>query len=390
MPLPTAFSNNATPTGPQLDGDLNALGSLVTIQCTATGTNALQLTPTVNAPAVTSYGAGQPYRFGFTAPNTTTGAVVAAVSGLSALPIYMPNGAQATAGNLTSGTYYEIVYVASYNTGAGGWQLVSATPATAAVPYGIGSSQGLKITNDSGVPNTKIDVTAQGALFITASGTPLYLAGISFVIDLTTGTGTAAANGMDGETRPTNGWVYLYMISNGSVAAGLGSLVSPTTGNAPTLPTGYTYYFYVGAMFLNASQNLLGSRQLGPLAQYIVGGANLTGLPTLASNSFAGTTLTSVTMVGHQLQVTGSSFTNPLTAGATRLLLNVSGAGVSVAVAPNNNYSGFALNPPFVNSSPTSTTYAEVVLETNSVYYATTGTTALQVTVLGWTDYWSK
>lgn len=393
MTLPHIFANQTNPTMPELDDNYNAVGSLVTVQCVATGTNTISLAPTANAPAVTSYGAGQPFRFGFIAAGTTTGLVTASVSGLTALPVYMPNGAQATTGNLGIGVYYEIVYVASYNSGSGGWAITSVLPASVNTPYGIGSSQGLKITNDAGTPSTKIDVTAQGALFITSAGTPLYLSAVTFVIDLTTGSVTSTANGMDGEARPTSGWVYLYMISNGAAAAGLGSTVSPSTGSAPTLPSGYTYYFYIGAMFLNASQNLLGSRQVGPFAQYIAGGANLTTLPIVVSGSLASTTLSSVTLIGGGRQLLGSSFAAPLTAGIVKLLVVTQGSPNGYAAAPNNSYGGWnSTNPAPISTSSGSgipTTPVEIVMETANIFWGTTGINPI-LQAFGWTDYWSK
>jgi hypothetical protein len=55
MALPTAFSNNTAPTGPELDGNFAAVGALTVIPCTVAGTNTLVLTPNANTPTINAY-----------------------------------------------------------------------------------------------------------------------------------------------------------------------------------------------------------------------------------------------------------------------------------------------------------------------------------------------
>ncbi len=109
----------------------------------------------------------------------------------------------------------------------------------------------MKITNNSGTPNTKIDITAGTSVLVTTAGLPKFLSSVAVTIDLT----TTGANGMDTGSRPTSGWVYTYVISNGSVTAGLATATSPTAGS-PSYPSGYIYAAYAGAMYCDGSQNL--------------------------------------------------------------------------------------------------------------------------------------
>jgi hypothetical protein len=76
------------------------------------------------------------------------------------------------------------------------------------------------MVNNAVTPNTKIDVSLLRSCLVTAAGSPTFVPTGSFTIDLTTGTVTPTANGMDGEARATNGWIYVYAISTGSGAAG--------------------------------------------------------------------------------------------------------------------------------------------------------------------------
>ena len=170
MALPYAFAAVTSATGAQLDANNQALGALTTIACTASGSDAIALVLAADQPAITAYGLPYGYRFSFVAAGTSAGAVTAAVGGLASLPVYLPDGSQANAGDIQSGFYYEIAYVASLNSGSGGFQIVSAIPTAASVAIGIGQAQGLAVANNSATPNTKIDITAGLAIMVTSAG----------------------------------------------------------------------------------------------------------------------------------------------------------------------------------------------------------------------------
>src|ERR1700730_19275329 len=243
MTLPVTFGPLTAASMGQLDQNFAAVGALTTLLCTATGTNAIVLTPVANQPAVSGYGLPNPLKFGFTAPDASSGAVTLEVQSFGFLPVYVPSGSQANSGTLQSGQYYEVTYTtgASYNSGNGAWVLSSFQPATGVSPFSAAKVAGLKIVNNAGTPSTKIDITFTQACLVSSSGVPIFVTSGVFTIDLTVGTVTPTVNGMDGESRPASGWVYLYTISTGSGAAGLASLTSPLSG-VPTLPAGYTYY----------------------------------------------------------------------------------------------------------------------------------------------------
>jgi len=112
------------------------IGQTVICPCTATGTNAITLSPIAsNAPPLTSYNNFQ--QFSFVAQNTSTGAVTLQFSSLASLPVYKPGNIAAGSGDITSGVLYVIAYNLALNAGAGGFVIVSATPSTLSLPVTV-------------------------------------------------------------------------------------------------------------------------------------------------------------------------------------------------------------------------------------------------------------
>lgn len=362
--------------------NFSAVGALTTLKCAATGTNSIVLTPAANQPSVDAYGLPYPLKFGFVAPASSSGAVTLEVGALGFLPVYTSNGIQATSGTLISGNYYEVTYTtgAIFNSGSGAWVLSSYQAATGVTALSNSSVSALKITNNAGTPSTKIDVTFIQACLASAVGAPAFAASGSFTIDLTTGTVTSAANGMDGSSRPASGWVYIYVISTGSGSAGLASNTSPLSG-APTLPAGYSFYAYVGAMRCDGSSNLLRTIQKGCDAQYqITAATNTTVPPSMATGSAAVWTA-----------IATAAFV-PTTASRIKgIMANVSpGNNTLVTVAPNNAY---VANGPWLFTNSTGGTFGsldmvfDMELESTNIYYGSTSGSATTISALGWTDY---
>lgn len=266
---------------------------------------------------------------------------------------------------------------ATGSTGSGGSSGAAAGPV-------IGSALGLKIVN-GGTPSTSVAITATSATMVNSSGVSVAAAAVSVTIDLTTGTSSSAANGMDGEARGTSAWIYVYLISNGSVTAGLATKTSPQSAG-PTMPSGYSYALYVGAMRVDGSGNLLRSRQLGRKAQYVITSAtNTAAMPQMAISAGAVGDPTVPTWVS----VAVGAFVPP-TAGVLRGAFSCSGAA-NAEVAPNNAYGVYnsASNPPPVaingNFSPSAEIF-EFTLESTNIYWAASAADAY-IWCRGWEDY---
>lgn len=388
MALPASFSNNTSPTGVQLDNCLLALGAMAVQLCTATGTNTITLTPNANQPTVSAYVSQQ--FFAFTAVNSSSGPVTLQVLALAALPLYLPGGAQADNGSITNGTPYLIQYLASLNSGSGGFQILSAVPAINTAPAALASFRGLTVKNNSSTPNTKVDIAASLAVLTTTGGTPKLISAFTGTCDLT----TTGANGMDTGARPTSGWVYLYAINNGSTNATLGTLTSPTAGLPSPFPGGYSNYGFVGAMYCDGSQNLRRSTQVGRFFSYTLSPATNTAVTPNIANGLANTYSATSPVLGN-VSVTSVV---PLTAGVISLALYNTyngGANNSVLVAPNTGWGGTNTGSNGaagtgiyeLNSSSTTTGEASFPLESTNIAWASSGAGGA-VSCYGFTDYY--
>lgn len=382
MALPIQFGPQTSVSLGQLAQNFAAVGALTVIQCSATGVNSIVLTPLNNQPTVNGYGLPNPLKFGFVSPASSSGTVTLEVGALGFLPVYTSNGVQATSGTLISGNYYEVTYTtgAIYNSGAGAWVLSSYQPATGVTAVSGSSVSRLTTINNAGTPTTKVDVAFGQACLVSAVGAPAFIASGTFTIDLTTGTVTPAANGMDGNARPTSAWVYLYAISTGSGAAGLGSPTSPIAG-PPSLPAGYSFYAYLGAMRCDGSSNLLNSKQKGNRSQYSPQAAgNTTLMPSIVSAS-AGIAVWTATSVVPFVPATAATIAMSVFSD-----LQIGGA---MGIAPNGN-GAIANSGVFYNSgvSLSANIPIEMELETLNIYLGVTGgVNSYNIKALGWVDY---
>jgi hypothetical protein len=100
------------------------------IPTTASGANAITLTPLADTAPITAYANYQ--QFGFVAAANSTGPVTANVAPpfvsapLPFLNVYQPSGSQAGSGTFTAGSFYVLAYVGSLNSNAGGFIIVNA------------------------------------------------------------------------------------------------------------------------------------------------------------------------------------------------------------------------------------------------------------------------
>lgn len=144
MALPFTFQSLPTGNVPAADLDTNfvQVASTAIVPCTATGTNAITLTPLANNITISVY--ANYLNFGFVAAATSTGSVTINVSSVGALPLYIAGSAtsQATAGTLTVGVFYVVTYNLALNSGAGGFQIIGGSGA------GSGSSLPIVIVQD--------------------------------------------------------------------------------------------------------------------------------------------------------------------------------------------------------------------------------------------------
>lgn len=347
------------------DAGFNATdGSIINFIPIATNTGATTLNPS-------NY-------FGSSPPSVvkdTTGGPVALVGGEIIAPV--------------SGTPNVVSVI--YSATQGNFHLLNtAIPSASGATAPLCGASGLVITN-GGTPNSIISLTARQIVMQTSAGLTINRSNVSLTnINITTGTSTSTANGMDGEAVGTNAWLQVWAIDNGAAPAGLVSLAAGN-GQSPVLPSGYNYKCFLGSMRVNGSGNLLTTTQKGTTAAYVVGAGTVTALPSIVSGSSG--SISTPTWTAEAV----AAFVPP-TATQIDLLLQFeqsTSSAVAAMAAPNNSYGAYSSNsnpPPLVAGAIYTTTgnfftnqSARFVLESANVYYASNVSTAA-LFAKGWVD----
>jgi hypothetical protein len=269
--------------------------------------------------------------------------------------------------------------------GSGNWQITSynrANGSSVVINTPLCGANGLSIANNTGTPNTNIDMVADKVVMLNSTGVPIADTNVSVTVNTTTGgSGTSTANGMDGTARASNAWTYFWFISNGSATAGLGS----ASYTAPTLPSGYTYSCLMGAMQTDPTGNFFRINQLGNWARYIITSATNTAsfalTPMNIISGTAGSTFSATSPTLVAASVRGNTFCAPHIATHVNVSVNTAqnaGTSANVEVAPSAAYSGANNGPngtngmayPIATGSAAWNVAALIQLESSSIYYA--------------------
>jgi hypothetical protein len=412
--------------------DLN--GSLAT----AGGTLAFTLTTNQVFAALT---AG--YQVAFQMNATNTGTTTLNVDGLGAKPLRSAAGVELLAGSLLIGAVYKATY---FTSNSGEWivesypvlgdaqiaaakiasnavttakildanvtlakiesrtanTLIGRYTASTGVPQEVTVSTGLALDTSTGnltsaypppasfknlsikvASNTTVTVAAD--FVSTTDGTSFKTTALSGTINLGT---NGAANALDAGSIAVSTWYSIWAIAKADgTTAGLAS----TSATAPTLPTGYTFKARIGwVRTISGSATLYGTWQLGRRAQYIVGLAQTTAMPAIASGAAGTWSSTAPTWASASI----SSFV-PSTASEIFVVLGAqtaNGAFQVIYVAPNNSYSGVqSTNPPPASNSSstagnaTSAMPFSMILESTNIYWANTASGG-SIMCQGWID----
>lgn len=381
MTYPTIFANlpGSPSTNPAslIDTMFNIAGGMGQIPCTASGSNAITLTPVTNYYLPAAYANFQ--MVGFTAAASSTGTVTIRIGALAFVNLYMPSGLQANNGDIIANSFYIAAFNAALNSGSGGFQVFNASTPNVIQPV-QSTFKNLQITN-GGTPDTQIALTADQVMLANNSGGSAKVSTVSVTISMVSN----GANGLDAGSVAQATWYFIYVIYNGSTIAGLAS----TSSTSPTLPAGYTFFARLGAIRTGAaSTNLTRIIQYGRRAQYVVTTATQTpNLPNIA-NGTAGT-YSSTTPTYASVSI--SNFV-PSTAGVIYLMATQDYNNASqsaVLVAPNNNYAGiFTTNPPPFGMAGTGNTPNipfSLNLESTNIFWASSAAGG-GIFCTGWDD----
>lgn len=197
-------------------------------------------------PAIAAYTDGMILTVKAAAANTSP-TVTINVNGVGVVPIVKGLNVPLAINDIIGANHFlELVYSSTYSA------FVISNPATSS---NGGQSTLLQLTTtnlyikpNATTPNTKLDITAQEAMLVSGYNV-IKPTSISVTLDMTVN----GANGLDTGTRAINTWYTLYLIGNGTTVAVLASLST----SAPTLPSGYIFGAFIGALRINASSNIV-------------------------------------------------------------------------------------------------------------------------------------
>jgi len=336
LPIPSFGALGPTDNMSTLDQQFGAVANMGIIYCTASGSNAVILTPITNTLTPSAYLDGAPI-FAWKQAQTSTGAVTINAASLGALNAYKNNGQTAVgSSDLVAGMYYTAAPIASLNSGAGGF-VVDVVPTALSAPGLVKSTfSNLEVTCTS---DTQVTVTADAITLFDGTN---YTTATS--VNVVAATGTAGVNGLDTGAVATNKFYSVWVIQN--TLSGANAALLSLSATAPTMPANYAKKARVGWVttdIAGATTKLQRTSQNGRRAQYLLtGSAPNTALPTI--NSGASGTFNTTTFTGTSTAI--STFA-PSTAGAIWFVLSVGATAQNAALAPNANYAGYssATNP---------------------------------------------
>lgn len=323
--------------------------------------------------------------------NPSSFGAIPIVKDTTAGPVALTGG-EIVAASAGSPNVVSVIYSASQNN----FHLLNTVIASASgASAPLCGATGLNITVAT---NSTVTITAGQVVMQTAAGLVINRSNVSVTLNVTTGTATSAANGMDGETIGTSDWLYVWLIDNGAAAASVGSKASGN-GLTPNMPSGYTYKCRMGAVSVDSGGLLLRTIQKGSTAQYVISSTgNTTALPIIGNGAVG--TFSSTNPVLASATVTGDGFCAPST--ATGIYINAytswkGGTVSSMLVAPSTGW-GFTNSGPqgsiglvwpiallFSGAGATTGTQAFFKLESSAIGWAS-GAAGAVIACHSWTD----
>lgn len=212
------------------------------IRCATSGVNI-----TLPDPATVASTASTKHYIFHNSSTTVTWNIIGVISGITN-PVMQPKSTMIIFTNGT--TWWELKPQEAYN--AEDSDTVDLCHATDLEIHRLAKNfNNLIITNNATNPNYQVDVNAdEEILFETTTGASKKFT----TADLTISIATSGANGLDTGSEAASTWYHIWVIGKtDGTKAGLLSLSS----TAPTMPSGYTYKAYAGAIYNDASSNFI-------------------------------------------------------------------------------------------------------------------------------------
>lgn len=188
--------------------------------------------------------------------------------------------------------------------------------------------------------NTTVTVAADYVSLATSNSSSVTTTPLGGTINF----GTTGANALDAGAIASGTWYAIYGIGPSSTSTTTACMLASTSFTTPALPTGYDRAARIGAVVTStstAAQNLMGTWQFGRRAQYVVGLAQTTTYPAIASGtttslatpfSVARFVPTTASIIHMQLAAAGGTIvaTGPTTAANASSMLSIAVSGTSM------------------------------------------------------------
>lgn len=216
-----------------------------------------------------------------------------------------------------------------------------------------GSARGLRAYNNSGSPNSIIDVVAEEILLRGSTGT-IALSSVSVSINLA----SSGANGLDTGSESASAYYHYSIIFNPTTVTTAGLFHKSIS--SPTMPSDYTYRAYVGTIRNNASSNLTKISQVDRIIRTE---------PLVALNGVVPAAGGTYEAVGIQNMVPPNAYRVFGTVGSGDNLTS----GV-IAVAADSNgvgaeYSGGTVQSDFIDNFYSASSFEINLIESQTIYW---------------------
>lgn len=206
----------------------------------------------VNTPPLTAYASGILLLVKVGTSLTNTGALTLNCDSLGARNVKRQDGSALLSQDWVAGQTYLI-----YDDGTQFIVLGKVPDATI-----VASCRNLIIQNNSGTPNSQVDVSADEVVLKTSDGKSILHSSVSLTVDAALG---VALNGFEtGVTEAASTWYYLWLISNGTTIRGVLEDAGAGDGAVPAGPdlsnaafSGYVYKALVGQIRNDAGSNFV-------------------------------------------------------------------------------------------------------------------------------------
>ena len=234
---------------------------------------------------------------------------------------------------------------------------------------------GLRLSNNVGTPNTKIDIAAGSCV----DSTNAYLLTSAAV---TINCATTGALGLDTGSLANNTWYHVHIIgkTDGTVSA-----IASTSPTTPTFPSGYTLLRRIGSFRTNGSAQIIAFSQKGDTFQWLVPVADVNA----ANPGTAAVTRTLTVPTGVQVEAIVQVVGNGVNAGTD------SPGGISItdlattdtaASLSNSSVQAYSSAATQLAVGATCRVFTNTSAQVRSRVQISTAGTTLYINTVGWVD----